>query len=89
MYLTCMVNYVYRVTPQEAAASAMTIAGSLQLGMSVIGSLIGGVLVDAFGANGYYAFSMSLQLLALVVFVLTYPLGKKLGHTEPDLSNLV
>ena len=88
MYLTCMVNYVYRVTPAEAANSAMTIAGSLQLGVSVVGSLIGGVLVDRFGSAGYYAFSMTMQLIALVIFLVTYPLGRKLGHAEPDLSDL-
>ena len=83
-----MVNYVYRVTPAEAANSAMTIAGSLQLGVSVVGSLIGGVLVDRFGSAGYYAFSMTMQLIALVIFLVTYPLGRKLGHAEPDLSDL-
>ena len=88
MYLTCMVNYVYRVTPAEAANSAMTIAGSLQLGVSVVGSLIGGVLVDRFGSAGYYAFSMTMQLIALTIFLVTYPLGRKLGHAEPDLSDL-
>ncbi|MBP3371933.1 MAG: MFS transporter [Clostridia bacterium] len=89
MYLTCMVNYVSRVTPQEANASAMTISGSLQLAAGVIGSLIGGVLVDKFGANGYYAMAMILQLIAMVVFFIAYPLGRKLGHEEPDLSNMV
>ena len=89
MYLTCMVNYVARVTPQEANASAMTISGSLQLAAGVIGSLVGGVLVDKFGSNGYYVLSMVLQMIAMLVFFIAYPLGRKLGHEEPDLSHMV
>ena len=88
MYLTCMVNYVYRVTPHEASASAMAISGSLQLGMSVIGNVIGGALVDQFGSAGYYTFSIVIQAVALIVFLITHPLAKKLGYPEPDLEGI-
>ena len=88
MYLSCMVNYVYRVTPHEASASAMAICGSMQLGMSVIGNVIGGALVDRFGSAGYYTFSIVIQAVALGVFLITYPLARKLGHPKPDLSGV-
>ena len=88
MYLTCMVNYVYRVTPREASASAMAICGSLQLGMSVIGSVLGGMLVDAFGSAGYYTFSVVIQTIALGAFLVTHPLARKLGYPEPDLEGV-
>ena len=88
LYLSCMVNYVYRVTPHEASASAMAISGSMQRGMSVIGNVIGGALVDQFGSAGYYVFSIAIQAIALACFLITHPLARKLGHPEPDLSGV-
>jgi predicted MFS family arabinose efflux permease len=66
----------------------MAISGSMQLGMSVIGNVIGGALVDQFGSAGYYVFSIAIQTIALACFLITHPLARKLGHPEPDLSSV-
>ncbi|MBP3371936.1 MAG: hypothetical protein J6L88_05350, partial [Clostridia bacterium] len=83
------VNYVYRITPKEAVASAQSLAVSFMLVASVLGSLIGGVLVDVLTTSGLYWFLFAVEAFALVLFVITFPLGKLLGKKEPDLSHVI
>ena len=88
-HLLGQVNYVYRITPKEAVASAQSLAVSFMLVASVLGSLIGGVLVDALTTTGLYWFLFSVEALALVLFLVTFPLGRLLGKKEPDLSHVI
>jgi len=88
-HLLGQVNYVYRITPKEAVASAQSLAVSFMLVASVLGSLIGGVLVDVLTTTGLYWFLFSVEALALVLFLVTFPLGRLLGKKEPDLSHVI
>lgn len=88
-HLLGQVNYVYRITPKEAVASAQSLAVSFMLVASVLGSLIGGVLVDVLTTSGLYWFLFAVEAFALVLFVITFPLGKLLGKKEPDLSHVI
>ena len=88
-HLLGQVNYVYRITPKEAVSSAQSLAVSFMLVASVLGSLIGGVLVDALTTTGLYWFLFSVEALALVLFLVTFPLGRLLGKKEPDLSHVI
>ena len=88
-HLLGQVNYVYRITPKESAASAQSLAVSFALAAAVIGYLVGGVLVDALGTSGLFWFMFALEVLSLVMFLGTFPLGRLLGKQEPDLSHIV
>ncbi len=88
-HLLGQVNYVYRITPPEATASAQTLAVSFSLVASVLGNLIGGVLVERFTASGMYLFLLVLVVLALAIFLLTFPIGRALKIPEPDLKNVM
>jgi MFS family permease len=69
LFLSCAIGYIYMITPHEANASAQTLAGALTSVASILGSLAGGFLVDFFGANGYFAFTLCLQVLAIALFL--------------------
>jgi len=88
-HLLGQVNYVYRITPKEAAASAQSLAVSFAMAAAVIGYLVGGVLVDALGTSGLFWFMFALEVASLVMFLGTFPLGRWLGKEEPDLSHIV
>ena len=88
-HLLGQVNYVYRITPPEATASAQTLAVSFSLVASVLGNLIGGVLVERFTTTGMYLFLLVLEAIALLLFVLTFPIGRALKIPEPVFSAAV
>ena len=56
---------------------------------SVAASLVGGVIIDSFGTSGLYVVLFCLEAFALILFLVTYPLGRLLKKTEPDLSDIV
>ena len=86
MFLSCAISYIYIVTPHEANASAQTVACALASGATILGSLAGGVLVDVFGANGYYGFTLCLEILAIVLFLISVPIGRHRGHGLPGVQ---
>lgn len=88
-HLLGQVNYVYRITPPEAVASAQTLSVSFSLVSSVLGNLIGGVLVAHFSTAGMYWFLFGLEAVALLLFILTFPIGRALKFKEPDLSHVM
>ena len=88
-HLLGQVNYVYRITPPEAASSAQSLSVSFSLVASVAASLVGGVIIEAFGTSGLYVVLFCLEAFALLLFLITYPLGRLLKKPEPDLSHIV
>ena len=88
-HLLGQVNYVYRITPHEAVASAQSLSVSFSLVASVAASLVGGVIIEAFGTRGMYIVLFCLEAFALLLFLVTYPLGRLLKKPEPDLSHIV
>lgn len=71
LYLAAMVHYVYRVSPEGTVASAQSLAGSAALLCAVLTNILGGMLVDAFGAKGFFLFGTAVFVLAFVLFLLT------------------
>ncbi len=83
LFMSCATGYIFAITPDAAKASAQTIAGALTSVASIIGSFVGGMLIDRFSANGYFTFTISLVVLAILIFLVSVPLGKRLGKGEP------
>ena len=88
-HLLGQVNYVYRITPHEAASSAQSLAVAFSLISSVVGNLVGGILVDVFSTSGLFLFLFALEAFALLLFIITFPLGRLLKQPEPDLSHIL
>ena len=88
-HLLGQVNYVYRITPHEAASSAQSLAVAFSLISSVAGNLVGGILVDVFSTSGLFLFLFALEAFALLLFIITFPLGRLLKQPEPDLSHIL
>ena len=70
-------------------ASAQSLSVSFSLVASVAASLVGGVIIEAFGTRGMYIVLFCLEAFALLLFLVTYPLGRLLKKPEPDLSHIV
>ncbi len=68
LYLAAMAQYVYRVTPPQAIASAQSLAGSAALLAAVVGSLAAGPLVQKFGSIGFFLCGAGLFALAGTAF---------------------
>ena len=88
IYLACTVNYVHRLAPPQLTATAQTINGALGCLSGIIGNLIGGFLVDSIGVRGYYAIAAGIECFALIVFVLSFVIGKYVFHKELPASVL-
>ena len=85
-FMACQMRYVRSIAPPEAATSAITLCTSMALVSSVIGNFVGGLLVDRFGTIAYFLFAMGSALLALIIFTVSVPVGKRIGKPLPDLS---
>ena len=71
------VQYAYRLAPPELSASAQTFMGmSLSLG-SICASLLGGVLIEISGIQGFYMITSLTMLAGTVLFCLSFAFGEK------------
>lgn len=79
-YLACYVSYVHKLAPPDLAATAQTMIGSLGALSGVLCNVFGGMIVEAFGVRHFYMATASLQLLAMTLFLVSFPIGKRLLH---------
>ncbi|MBP3371934.1 MAG: MFS transporter [Clostridia bacterium] len=84
IFVGSQIRYVHEIAPPEAATSAISLCVSMALICAVFGNAVGGILVDAFGTIAYFIFAGASVLLALLIFVFSVPVGKRLGHPLPD-----
>lgn len=87
IYLACSVSYIYMLAPKELSATAQTVCGALSALAGILGNLVGGYLIDAMGIRSYYGISGIIVLVALALFLLTFPIGKRFFHqTLPSVA---
>ena len=89
MFMGSQIKYVHTIAPPEATTSAISLCVSMALICAVFGNAVGGVLVDRFGTIAYFLFAGASVLAALLIFAISVPVGKRLGHPLPhNIPNL-
>ena len=53
---------------------------------AVVGNFVGGLLVERFNTTAYFLFAMTSVLLALGIFVISVPVGRKIGKPLPQTT---
>jgi len=76
-------NYVYRLAPDDLKATAQTLNGSVNALASILGSLLGGYLLDALGVRQYYLLAAGMILVSALFFFGSLYLGKR-RRSEPS-----
>lgn len=85
-FMACQMRYVHSIAPPEAATSAITLCTSMALISAVVGNFVGGLLVERFNTTAYFLFAMTSVLLALGIFVISVPVGRKIGKPLPQMT---
>ena len=86
MFMACQMRYLRSIAPPEAATSAITLCTSVALISAVVGNFVGGILTEHFGTTAYFLFAMASVLLALAIFIISVPIGNKIGKPLPNLE---
>lgn len=85
IYLACSVSYIYHLAPKELSATAQTICGALSSLSGIMGNLFGGYIVEMSGIRSYYGIAGAIQIVSLLLFLVSFPLGKRLtGQMLPQ-----
>lgn len=77
IYLACSVSYIFSLAPEGLSATAQTVCGALSSLAGILGNMVGGRLIETLGVRGYYGIAGSLELVALVIFLISFPIGRK------------
>lgn len=87
LMLTTGVSYVFQLAPDHLKATCQTILASMNSIAGILGGILGGVLIKAVGVKLFYLIIGLMMLVALVLFILSFPFGEKvLGKKRPGLS---
>ncbi|MDD3242121.1 MAG: MFS transporter [Eubacteriales bacterium] len=82
IYLACSVSYIFALAPRELSATAQTICGALSSLAGIVGNLLGGYLIEAYSVRTYFGVAGTIVLASLLLFLLSFVIGKKLLHRE-------
>ncbi|MDD3244490.1 MAG: MFS transporter, partial [Eubacteriales bacterium] len=77
LYIASASNYVFTLAPDDLKATAQTLFASVISVSGIIGSLVGGALMDAIGVKAFYMTSAVLCLVSGVLYALSFLLGRK------------
>ena len=87
LFLPSMINYAAMLAPKGLETTSQTIVVALGFCANMLTSLIGGVMIKAFGPQTYYFFSAVLIIGITVVFFFSFAFIKKsTGKPRPDIS---
>lgn len=87
LFIGVSTNYVYRLAPDRLKATAQTLNGAMNSVAGIIGNLMGGVLISLVGVKQFYFISGCMILGAVLLFILSFPVGQRLLHqTLPNAA---
>lgn len=87
LFLIGMIYYVHLLAPGGLKATAQTVASAFSMGLSAIaGNYFGGLIIDLFGLKSLYKITVSTIIIILIIFLLSFPLGKHLTGGFPGFS---
>jgi PPP family 3-phenylpropionic acid transporter len=80
-------NYVYSLAPEGLNSTAHTVHGAVNSLASIIGNLMGGLLIVTFGIQFFYRTVVGMIMFAVLFFITTLLIGIKiLKKTLPTLK---
>lgn len=88
LYLSCTVSYIFSIVPRELNATGQTLCAAASGVSAMIGSSVSGWIIDLWGIRMLYVFGGVVQLVAVVFFLLSFPIGKMLGLQHPNPATL-
>ena len=75
-------NFIYAMAPDHLKATAQTVYAAVNSVSGIIGSLLGGVLVDHIGTKGFYSILGVLAFSVSVFYAATFLFGEKVLHIK-------
>lgn len=69
LYYATSATFVFSLAPERLSSTAQAILGAVGSVTGVVGSLIGGFLIDTFGIQSFYIFGATVAALATCAFV--------------------
>jgi len=73
-------NYVNTLAPSNLKATAQTLNGSMVSFAGILGNAVGGVVIEYVGVRAFYRVSSFVLLGALILYMLSFPIGEKVLH---------
>ncbi len=77
LFIGISTNYVYRLAPDHLKATAQTINGATNSIAGILGNLLGGQMIAAFGVKAFYFTAGGMILSAVCLFLISFPLIQK------------
>jgi PPP family 3-phenylpropionic acid transporter len=78
LFINGLVLFVNEISPDNLKSTAQTIVISFGFGIGgIIGNIIGGYLIDSFGFNIYYSFSLITSMTAVGLFIIALLIAKR------------
>ncbi len=68
LYYAASATFVFSLAPERLSSTAQAVLAAVGSVTGVVGSLIGGFLIDAFGVQSFYIFGATVAALSTVVF---------------------
>lgn len=68
LYYAASATFVFSLAPERLSSTAQAMLGAVGSVTGVVGSLIGGLLIDAFGVQSFYVFGAIVAALATCAF---------------------
>ena len=68
LYLSCTVQYVYRLAPKNLTSTAQTLVSCSSALSGIIGSIIGGTVIQSMGARVFFRYSGLLMVLVAAAY---------------------
>lgn len=70
LYYAASATFVFSLAPERLSSTAQAMLSAVGSVTGVVGSLVGGFLIDAFGVQSFYIFGAAVAAVATVLFVL-------------------
>ena len=77
LFIASASNYIFQLAPDGLKATAQTIFGAVNTVGAIIGSLIGGALMDAIGVQNFILYLSFVMLFAAVFYAATLLFGRR------------
>jgi PPP family 3-phenylpropionic acid transporter len=84
LYLSCTVQYMYRLAPKGLTATAQTLVSCSSAVAGIIGNLIGGAVINSMGAHVFFRYSGILLVVIVGAYTIWLRFHDDTDNGEPE-----